>query len=249
MLMQATLQNLRSLKLSGMARELESQMHLPEMLNLNFEERLGMIVDAQLNERDTRRLRARIKNANIPEAACIEDIDWQTPRKLDRSIFLSLATLQWCRLRRNLLIIGPTGIGKSYLACALAQKACRDGLTVRHERAGPLFKSLGQARVSGDYFNKLAAIAKTDLLIVDDFGLRTLNEEARLDLLEIMEVRYEKRSTLITSQFSSEHWHRTIGDPTIADAILDRLVHNAHTLELDGESIRKKKGKKNMQNQ
>ncbi len=232
-----------------MVRELEAQMRLPESLTANFEERLGLLVDAELNERDTRNLRLRLKNANMPQTACVEDIDWQTQRKLERSAFLSIANLQWVRLKRNLLIIGPTGIGKSYLSCAIAQKACRDGLKVRYERAGPLFKLLGQARATGDYFKMLNAIAKTDLLVIDDFGLKTLNEEARLDLLEIMEERYEKSSTLINSQFAPEHWHNTIGDPTIADAILDRLVHNAHRIDLDGESIRKKKGKKNLQEQ
>jgi len=208
------------------------------------------MVDSERIERENRQLRSRLKNARIGQpAACIEDIEWAPHRSLDRSYFTTLTLLQWLRLRRNLLFFGPTGTGKTYLACALGQKACRDGFTVQYERAPRLFKQLGEARIMGTHASLLASIAKKDLLIIDDFGLKPLNEEARLDLLEIMEDRYEKRSTIVTSQRPQEQWYDTIGDPTIADAILDRLVHNAHTVELKGESIRKAKGKKDLDNQ
>lgn len=247
MLIQATLENLRSLNLKGMAEALESQLNMPDALSLGFEERLGILVDAEITTKETSRLRSRLKSARLRQNASIEDIDWKSRRDLDRSVFATLATLQWIKYRRNLLILGPTGIGKTFLASALAQKACRDGLTVFCERAIILFKQLAEAKIAGNYDRTIAAIAKKDLLIIDDFGLKPLNEEARLELLEIMENRYEKSSTLVTSQLPIEHWHDTIGDPTVADAILDRLVHNAHTLTLKGDSMRKAKGKKDLE--
>jgi len=230
-----------------MAGALESQLHTPEALTLGFEERLGLLVDAEMIEKENTRLRSRLKNAHIRQNACVEDIDWKSRRDLDRSVFATLTTLQWIRFRRNLLFFGPTGIGKTYLSCALAQKACRDGFTVHFERATVLFKQLADAKITGTYEKMTSAIAKKDLLIIDDFGLKPLGEEARLELLEIMEERYEKTSTLVTSQLPIEHWHDTIGDPTVADAILDRLVHNAHTLTLKGDSMRKAMGKKDQE--
>lgn len=243
----ATLENMRHLRLKGMVQELEAQLNTPDALTLSFEERLGLLIDAEIAEKDSRQLRSRLKKARIGQNACVEDIDWTLPRKLDRDQFRSLSNLQWIRFHRNLCIVGPTGIGKSFLSSAMAQKACRDGYTVHYDRSPVLFKRLAEAKVTGEYPRFLSEIAKKDLLVIDDFGLKKLNEEARLDLLEIMESRYENRSTLVTSQFPTDHWHDTIGDPTIADAIMDRLIHNAHVLTLNGDSIRKVKGKKKLE--
>lgn len=226
-----------------MAEALTSQLQMPESLGLSFEERIGLIVDAEVLARDNRKLQTRLKNAKLTDSASIEDIDWHADRTLDRASFSTLATLTWVRFKQNLLITGETGTGKSYLAMALAQKACRDGFSARVERAPRLFKQLTEARVTGEYEKTLAEISKTNLLIIDDFGLKQLNDEQRHDLLEIMEDRYEKQSTIVTSQLNPEHWHGIIGDPTIADAILDRLIHNAHKLPLQGESIRRRKSK------
>ena len=227
-----------------MLKELEAQLNTPETLKLSFEERIGLMIDAELAEKENRRLRTRLKKARIGQNACVEDIDWTASRQLDRDFFRSLAALNWLNHHRNLCMIGPTGVGKSFLASALSQKACRDGYTVFFERSTRLFKRLADSKITGAYSSLLSEIAKTDLLVIDDFGLKKLDEEARLDLLEIMESRYETRSTLVTSQLPIDHWHDTIGDPTIADAVLDRLIHNAHVLVLKGDSIRKAKGKK-----
>lgn len=245
MLKHATIETMRALKLHGMIMALESQLQTPEALNLSFDERLGMLVDTEMIQRDNRRLQARLKRATIAQTACIEDIDWRASRNIDRSTFSTLSMLQWILLKQNLLITGPTGTGKTYLSSALAQKACREGFTVQYQRASRLFKQLGESKITGTYAKLLLAISKTDLLIIDDFGLKVLNEEQRHDLLEIMEDRYKKHSTLVTSQLPIEHWHDAIGDPTIADAILDRLVHNAHTLLLKGDSLRKTKSADN----
>lgn len=226
-----------------MAEALASQLQMPESLGLSFEERIGLIVDSEVVARDNRRLQTRLRNAKLTDSASVEDIDWQADRNLDRAAFSTLATLNWIRYKQNLLITGETGTGKSYLSMALAQKACRDGFTARVERAPRFFKQFAEARVTGQYEKMLGEISRTSLLVIDDFGLKPLNDEQRHDLLEMMEDRYEKQSTIVTSQLPPEHWHEIIGDPTIADAILDRLVHNAHKLSLKGESIRRRRSK------
>lgn len=224
-----------------MVQALESQMQMPEALELPFEDRLGLIVDAEVVSRDNRRLQSRLKNAQLRQSSCIEDVDLRTARGVDRSTLVALATSQWIQLHQNVLIGGPTGAGKSFIACALAQKACRDGYSALYQRAPKLFHELGVAKATGRYNRVLTSISRMDLLVIDDFGLSSLNDEQRHDLLEIMEDRYDTRSTLIASQLPIEHWHATIGDPTIADAILDRVIHNAHKIQLKGESMRKKK--------
>lgn len=220
-------------------------MQMPEALDLVFEDRLGLLTDAEMIARDNRRLQTRLKNAKLRQSACVEDVDLKVQRGLDRALWNMLTSSQYLQLHRNVRICGPTGAGKSFLACALAQKACRDGYTVLYERSTRLFHDLAVSKATGTYSQFLENIAKTNLLVIDDFGLAPLTDEQRRDLLEIMEDRYEKRSTLMASQLPFKHWHEMIGDPTIADAILDRLVHNSHDIALKiGESLRKPKGDK-----
>ena len=244
MLIHPTIQNLKALKLFGMVHALETQMQMPQAQEMIFEDRLGLLVDTELTCRENRRLQIRLKAAKLRQSACPEDVDLKVSRCLDKTLWLSLVTSQWITQHQNILITGKTGVGKSYLACALAQKACRDGFTAACERSSRLFQDLATAKVTGTYNKILSSIAKKDLLLIDDFGLSILSDSERHDLLEIIEDRYEKRSTIITSQLPLKHWHEIIGDPTIADAILDRLVHNAHEIALDGETMRDKKKKK-----
>jgi len=241
MLMQPTIDGLKTLKLFGMLKALETQMELADAKSLSFEERIGLLVDSELTARNNRRLQARLKNAKLPQAATIDDIDLRGNRGVDRAELASLASSDWVVRNQNVIIIGPTGVGKSHLACALAEKACRDGFTVYFDRVSRMFQELAVARADGTYTKHLDTIARKDLLVIDDFGLFPLTEEQRQDLLEITEDRYGHRSTLITTQLPIEHWHEVIGEPTIADAILDRVVHNSHKLRLKGESRRKDK--------
>jgi DNA replication protein DnaC len=235
---------MKAMKLMGMARALEAQMELKEARELSFEERLGMLLEAESLERENKRFASNLRNAKLRIAACMEDLKIKASRGLERSLILSLATCDWVRDKRNIAITGPTGAGKTYLACALANSACRHGFTVIYHRAPALFDDLVIAKGDGRYRGVLESIQSKKLLVIDDFGLETLTAENRRDLLEIMEERYEARSTIITSQFEVEHWHQLIGDPTLADAILDRFVHNAHSLKIKGEkgeSMRKNK--------
>jgi DNA replication protein DnaC len=240
MLIHPTLDNLRALKLFSMAKALEAQTEMREIHDLPFEDRLGLLVDAELTSKENKQLQSRLKNARLRLSACMEDIDLKTSRGLDRSVLAALATCDWLRRRRNIQITGPCGSGKTYLACAFGQKACRLGFKVAYHRATTLFHDLAMAKADGRYHKLLAALAKTDLIIIDDFALSPLTDEQRRDLLEIVEERYDRRSTIITSQVPVEHWHEVIGDPTIADAILDRLVHNAHKLCLKTKESKRK---------
>jgi DNA replication protein DnaC len=239
MLLHPTLEKLHALNLQGMLLALKEQAQIPEAARLSFEERLGLLVDRELDERQNRALAARLKKARLRQSAVIEDIDFRHPRGLDRTLILSLASCQWVNKRENCLITGPTGVGKSYLACALAQKACRERCSVRYVRASRLLQEMGAARADGTYSRCLAALARVDLLVLDDWGLAPLADEQRRDLLEILDDRYDRLSTMITSQLPVEHWHDYIGHPTLADAILDRVVHNSHRIELSGESMRR----------
>jgi DNA replication protein DnaC len=241
MLIEPTIDGLKTLKLFGMLKALESQMTTPDATALSFEERLGMLVDTELTSRDNRRVQTRLKLAKLAHTGSIEDFDTKG-RGIDRAELASLATSDWARRNQNIIIDGKTGVGKSFLACALAQKACRDGFTVHFERTSRLFQELAIAKADGRYPKLLANLANKDVLVIDDFGLFALTDEQRQDLLEIVEDRYTRRSTIITCQTPVDFWHDVIGEPTIADAILDRVVHNAHKLHLTGPSKRRDKG-------
>ncbi len=224
-----------------MAAALREQLEMDGLEQMSFEERLGLLIDRESTVRETRRLRSRLKKAKLRQSACIEDIDFSQSRGLDKALIMKLADCQWIAKHHNLIITGPTGVGKSYLACAFGQKACREGFTTAYHRVSRLFEELALAKGDGRYVKLLKSISKTDLLILDDYGLSKLNPEQCHDLLEILEDRYALRSTLVTSQLPINHWHEQIGDPTLADAILDRLVHNAYKIIMKGGSMRKKK--------
>jgi len=243
MLIHPTLDKLQHLQLTGMRKALAEQTDLPDIDALSFEERLGLLVDREITERDDRRLKTRLRQAKLRQQAAIEDIDYRHPRGLDKALIASLANGAWIKAHHNILITGPTGVGKTWLACALAHKACRDGYRVHYLRLPRLFQELPIAKGDGRYPKLLAALAKTDVLVLDDWGLSTFNDEQRRDVLEILEDRHGRRATLITSQLPVEHWHEIIGDPTLADAILDRLVHTAYKINLKGESMRKRKSR------
>jgi len=247
MLPHPTIEKLHSMRLTGMLRALQDQLQMPECQGLSFEERLGLLIDREATERQNRRLATRLKQARLRQTAVLEDIDFRHPRGLDRALLLSLASCQWIKNHDNCAITGPTGVGKTYLACALANKACREGYSVLYTRTTRLLQEIAVARVDGFYPRKLASIEKFDLLVLDDWAMAPLNDQQRRDLLEILDDRYDRRATLVAAQVPVENWHENIGDPTLADAILDRLIHNAHKLTLTGESMRKQRGQ-NTQN-
>jgi len=239
MLTHPTLDKIERLRLAGMAKALSEQMQNNEIGSLTFEERLGLLIDRELTERENRRLTTRLRIARLRHQASIEDLDFRGTRGMDKSLVMSLSANQWIRDHQNLLITGPTGVGKSYLACALGHKACRDGHMVLYLRLPRILHDLTIARHDGRYKKLMAALLRTDLLILDDFGIVPVTQEGLRDMLEILEDRYDRRSTLVTSQVPVKRWHEALADPTMADAILDRLVHNAHKIELKGESMRK----------
>jgi len=246
MLMHPTLDKIEQLRLFGMAKALREQLQNQAAASLTFEERLGLIVDREMNERENRRLATRLRTAKLRISASIEDIDFRQPRGLDKSLVMSLSSNQWIKEHHNLLIIGPTGAGKSYLACALSHKACRDGHLVVYQRLPRLLEELALSHHDGRYRKLMKSLLKADLLVLDDFGLGSLTSEQQRDLLEVVEDRYDRRSTLITTQLEVKHWHDILADPTLADAIMDRLVHNAYKIELKGkDSMRKIKSKIN----
>jgi DNA replication protein DnaC len=236
-------EKLEQLRFYGMLKALEEQMQMPDIKQLSFEERLGLLVDREMTERENRRLKTRLRKAKLRQNACVEDVDFRHPRKLDKTLFINLADGRWLKEHNNVLLIGPTGVGKTYLACALAQKACRQGYSALYFRLPRLLHELSIAKADGRYDKLLTGIGRIDLLVLDDWGLYKFVKEQRHDLLEILEDRHGRRSTLVTSQLPVKHWHEIIADPTLADAILDRLIHNAYKLVLSGESMRKKQSK------
>lgn len=241
MLNHPTHEQLNQLRLFGMAHALTEQQSLPGLEKMTFEERLGLLVDREVCERANRQTTSRLRRAKLKQDAVAEDVDHRAARSLDKTLFNRLLAGAWIKEHQNVLITGPTGVGKTFLACALANQACRQGSTALYLRMPRLFEELVIAHGDGRYTKLLAQIAKTDVLVLDDWGLAVLTDTARRDLLEIFDDRHGHRSTIITSQLPIENWHDAIGDPTLADAILDRLVHNAHQLTLTGESMRKRK--------
>lgn len=240
MLNHPTLDKLTTLRLHGMAQAFLRQCENPESEALSFAERLGLLVDAEATVRDDKRFSLRLRTAALRQSACLADIDYRAARGLDRTLIQKLATGTWIREHLNCLITGPTGVGKSFIACALAHQACRDGHTVRYLRLPRLLSELSLARGDGRYRKLLTQLARTEVIVLDDLGLDALTDLQRRDLLEIVEDRYERHSTIITSQFPVAQWHAWINDPTLADAILDRLVHASYRLEMKGESLRKR---------
>ncbi|MCG5539459.1 IS21-like element helper ATPase IstB [Halorhodospira sp. 9622] len=239
MLHQQTIEQLRTLKLTGMLEALEQQQAQPQTHELSFEQRLAMLVERERLHRENRRLARLLQQARLRVPACVEDIDYRHPRGLEKPRMAALAQCDWIRQAQNLCLTGPTGCGKTWLACAIGNQACRQGLSVRYLRLPKLFEQLRIAHGDGSYPRLMARLLKTELIIIDDWGIQKISAAQRQDLMEVIEDRHGRRSTLIASQMPVEHWHELIGEATLADAILDRLLHGAHRLELRGESMRK----------
>lgn len=247
MLIQQTLEKLHDMRLSGMAQALEQQLEDPELAALSFEERLGWLVDRHWTWRENKSLARRLTNARLKDRqACLEDVDYRAKRGLDRSLVRTLGECDWVERKQNLILTGPCGVGKTYLGCAFAQQAIRRRFTALYTRQPQLFRDLALARADGSLDKLYRKLARVDVLIVDDWVMTPLVESERRDILEICEDRYDTRSTILTSQIPVSEWHQQIGDPTLADSILDRLVHNAHRIELEGGSMRKTRAKKNV---
>lgn len=243
MLNQQTVEKLCAMRMRGMADAFTQQQEDPQVAQLSFEERFALLVDRQWNWRQNRALVRRLRDARLQGPACIEDIDFRAARGLDKQVVRSLLhDSDWVRRHQHIFVIGPTGIGKTFLARAFGQKACRDGFTAYFATTAQLMRELELARADGSYAKRLRALGQVDVLIVDDWAMAPLGETERRAFLEICDERYLSRSTLLTSQMPVAKWHAQIGDPTVADSILDRLVHGAHRLELQGESMRKKRG-------
>jgi len=234
-----TLDKLKQLKLTGMLRALQEQECIPEIRTMPFEERFGLIVDREMTERDNRRMQTRLSAAKLKQNSALEDVDFKTSRGLDRSLIMKLAGCEWVKEHLNVLITGATGLGKTYLACALAHKACREGYSSYYVKLTRLFQELDIGRADGRYAKIMRQLAKADVMIMDEWGLAVLTDQHRRDLLEILDDRYNMRSTVIISQLPQANWHEAVGDPTLADAILDRVVHNAYKINLSGKTMRK----------
>ena len=239
MLRTPTLDKLHDLNLMGMARAFQQQLERADYQALSFEERLGLMVDVELQERENRRLHRYLKAAKLRDNACLEDISFHPPRGLDRALILELAEARWVHAHQCVLVVGATGVGKTFVACALAQAAIRRGHTALYLRFPRMIDELAVARVDGRMPRLLAAWARIEVLVLDDFAMQTLQDRQAADLLEVIEDRSQRRSTILTSQLPVKQWHEALGDATVADAILDRLIHNAHRIELHGDSLRR----------
>ena len=240
MLNQQTIEKLHALKLIGMAEAFKDQLSQPDIDRLSFEERFGIIVDRQWTWKEDCRMQRYLKQAKLKLNACVEDIDYKTPRGIDQSVMMRLISCDWIRQHQNIIITGPTGAGKTFLACALANKACREGYRTFYIRSPKLYYELAVSRGDGSYGKLINKMARTQILVIDDLGLAPMIDSERRDLLEVIEDRHGSASTIVTSQLPIENWHEHIGDPTIADAILDRLIHNAHKIKMKGGSMRRK---------
>jgi DNA replication protein DnaC len=238
-----TIDQLHALGLHGMAKAFVEIAASDEAGGLSHSEWLGLLLDREASLRQDKRMAARLRAAKLRQQACVEDIDYRSPRGLDRAMMQKLIKGDWIDAHDNLALVGPTGVGKSWLASALGHKACRDNRSVLYQRVPRLFEELALARGDGRHARLLRSLGRADLLVLDDWGLEPLDAAARHDLLEILEERYGRKSTLVTSQLPVDRWHEIIGDPTYADAIMDRLVHNAHRIELTGESMRRARTK------
>jgi len=243
MLTEPTMEKLYAMKLNGMADAWQEQQQQPQSSDLSFDDRLAMLVERQWIWKENRALATRLQYARLKQPACLEDIDFRHPRKLKRAAIDQLASCDWVRHHHHCLITGPTGVGKSYLACALAHQACREGFRALYYYVPKLFRQLTLAQADGSLTRLLKKLAKVDLLLIDDWGLTPLQPDQYRLFLEILDDRQGTGANILTSQYPINTWHERVGDPTVGDAILDRLVHNAHRLELDGDSLRKKKGK------
>jgi DNA replication protein DnaC len=243
MLNEPTMEKLKALRLDAMARVWAEQQKSTDIAKLAFDERLGLLVDAECLFRENRRLGRLLREAKLKIGeACVEDIDYPPRRELDKAVVRQLATCRWVQEHQNVTVTGATGVGKTYVACALAQHACRRGYSAIYRRASRLFDELTMARADGSYARLLGKLARTDILVIDDWGLTPSRDTERQDLLEILEDRYGSRSTIMSSQIPRDKWHDYLGDATVADAILDRIIHNAHKVVLNGPSRRKGKG-------
>lgn len=242
MLNNPTFDKLRALGFTGMMKALEEQLQNEELSALSFDDRLGLLVDRELTERESRRLQRRLKQAKLRHEACIEDVDLRAARRLDKTLVATLATCRWIAERMNVLVTGPTGVGKSFIAYALAHKACLEGYKLLYVRLSRLLDELRIARGDGTYAKQLRALSKIDVLVLDDWGLAKLTADSQRDLLELLDDRHGVRSTVVTSQLPVDQWHGAMPDPTLADTILDRLIHNAYRIELSGDSMRKRGG-------
>lgn len=243
MLQEPMIEKLLAMRLHGMADALKTQQQDPAAGELSFLDRFAILVDQQWNWRQNQALSRRLQTAKLRGNACVEEIDYRTARGLDKSVIRGLAQESgWVRHHEHVFILGPTGVGKSFLACALAQKACRDGYSALYTRTAALFRDLAMARADGGLRVLLAKLSRIDVLVIDDWAMAPLSETERRDFWEICEERYQTRSMILTSQMPVARWHEQIGDPTVADGILDRLVHNAHRIEMKGDSMRKKRG-------
>jgi DNA replication protein DnaC len=239
MLNEQTIEKLYHMKLNGMAEAFKEHLLQPDLSELSFEDRFTLLVDRQWTWKEDRRMRRLLSQAKLKINACIEDVDFRAPRGLQKAVILQLASCDWIKNAHNVIITGPTGVGKTYLACALANRACRMGCPAFYIRIPKLFQELAMAKADGSYSKIMKKLAKSKVLILDDLGLAPMNVQERRDLLEVVEDRHGLASTIVAAQLPIDLWHDNIRDPTIADAVLDRLVHNAYKIHLKGESMRK----------